>query len=102
MAFRVGLRLSEYDEMTPYELNVYIEEFYHNKEIESKNDITIAYMTAYWHRVKKMPDLNKLLDRKAPVKKQQTDENMLATIRALNAALGGKEEIITNVDKSGE
>lgn len=102
MAIRVGVRLSEYDEMTPFELNVHIEEFYLAKENEMKDNITMAYMNAYWHRVKKMPNLNKLLGQDSQAKKQQSDKEMLATVRALNAALGGKEVYKTNEELSGE
>lgn len=55
---------------------------------EGENDLVTAYLTAYYHRVKRMPDLKKLLKDNKP-KKSQTSEQMLAEIKKMNTELNG-------------
>lgn len=74
--------------MTPHELNLHIEAYRERMEHESENDLVSAYLTAYYHRVKRMPDLKKLLKDNKP-KKSQTSEQMLAEIKKMNAELNG-------------
>jgi hypothetical protein len=50
------------------------------------NQITIAYLTAYWHRVERMPKLKDILKQEP---KEQTPDQMLAEIKKLNALMGG-------------
>lgn len=88
-AFRIGLSLAEYNEITPYELNLYIQSYNERMSLEHKERLSAAYLTAYWGRVKKMPDLKKILGEDKP--KDQSAEQMLAVVRQLNAAFGGKE-----------
>lgn len=88
MAIRVGISLREYDEITPHELNLYIEEYNLRKQEESEIRLVQAYLGAYWQRVKKMPSLQSVLKDMKP-RKTQTDEQMLAQIKAINAAMGG-------------
>ncbi|MBO9597846.1 MAG: hypothetical protein J7559_08535, partial [Cohnella sp.] len=69
------------DNMTPRELILHVEE-YNERLIRDRNDrVSQAYMTAYLHRVKKMPKLEKLLERNRPKKSQsnapQTPEEQL-------------------------
>jgi len=85
--------------MTPYELNLRILEHAKIKESETKNGIFLAYMTAYLHRVEKMPPLKKLIGENKPKTKQMTDEQLLAQVRALNAQFGGKEVIVNKVEE---
>lgn len=56
--------------------------------LENKERLTLAYLTAYWGRVKKMPDLKKLLGEDK--KRKQTPEEMLAVVKKLNAAFNGE------------
>lgn len=78
--------------MTPHELNLHIEEFQKYEKYQNKERITAAYMGAYFERVKKMPDLQKLLDNEPQEKKKgQSATDMLAEVKRLNAALGGTE-----------
>jgi len=56
--------------------------------------ITSAWNTAYLTRARKLPDLKSLLIDEEPVVRiehEQTDDEMLAMIRLLNAAWGGIE-----------
>jgi hypothetical protein len=80
--------------MTPYELNVRIQAYANRKKVEGEEALTSAYLTAYWQRVKRMPDLKKLLDdTKQPQNKkskEQTPEQMFAAVKAAHAAFGGE------------
>jgi len=76
--------------MTPHELNLHIHAYNERAKAEDREGITLAYLTAYWSRIKKMPDLKKLVAEEKPKKtKNQTPEQMLQVIKNLNAALGG-------------
>ncbi|MCP8969726.1 hypothetical protein [Ectobacillus ponti] len=75
--------------MTPYELNLFINGYYEKQKQEQENDITLAYLTAYWHRVKKMPALKDVLKQPQQPKKQMSNEQMFERVKALNAAFGG-------------
>jgi hypothetical protein len=56
--------------------------------------IFIAWHTAVLMRIKEMPSLNSLMQEEAENKKVQTDEEMMAMCKILNAAFGG-ETVIT-------
>lgn len=60
------------------------------REDDYKDRITAAYLTAMWGRVKKLPNLKKLLG-EVEDKPAMTNEQMLAMVRALNKTMGGKE-----------
>lgn len=87
---RVGVAVTEYNELTPHELNLHIQIYNERMTLEGKERLTTAYLTAAWSRVKKLPDLKKILG-EDKAKKNQTPEQMLKVIRQLNAAFGGKE-----------
>ncbi|WP_051236794.1 hypothetical protein [Paenibacillus pinihumi] len=74
--------------MTPHELNLHLEIYYENKRLADDQSITLAYLTAYWHRVKKMPELKTLLS--TGQRKEMTDEEMLQIVKDLTLAAGGK------------
>lgn len=74
--------------MTPHELNLHIEAYRERTDRENENDLVTAYLTAYWQRVKRMPDLKKLLKDNKP-KKVQTPEEMLAVVKKEHAKMGG-------------
>lgn len=84
------MSISEYNEITPHELNLCIQAYNERMTIEGKERLTIAYLTAAWGRVKKMPDLKKILGEEKR-KKLQTPEQMLKVVQQLNAAFGGRE-----------
>lgn len=88
---RIGLSISEYNEITPHELNLHVQAYNERMECEYKERLTMSYYTAGWSRAKRMPDLNKLLGNNNHSDVKQTDEQLLKTIRQLNAAMGGKE-----------
>lgn len=88
--FAVGLSLSEYNDMTPHELNLFIKGYNDRLIQDNKEGLTLAYLTAAWGRTKKLPDLKKILKEDKP-NKQQTAEEMLNIVKQLNATFGGKE-----------
>lgn len=62
-------------------------EAYVEREKKHHDDlVTQSYLTAYFHRVKKMPKLQTMLLQKP---KEQTPEEMLKRIKALNEKMGG-------------
>lgn len=69
--------------MTPYELNLHIMDYAERTKQESQERLALAYLTAYWQRVKRMPDLKKLIEEPKKPKKPQTDEDMLAEANKL-------------------
>jgi hypothetical protein len=81
--------------MTPYELRLYSEIFVENKQLEQEEKLTLAWMGEYFHRIDKLPPLKEVLNKQEKTK-QMTDEEMLETVKQLNAALGG------TVVKAGE
>lgn len=78
--------------MTPHELNLHIQEYNRRLQQDSEEGLILAYLTAYWQRVKRMPDLKGILNK---IKKQEpmSDEQLLAQIKAINAQMGGKIEV---------
>lgn len=84
------MSITEYNEITPHELNLCIQAYNERMTLEGKERLTMAYLTAAWGRVKKMPDLKKIIGDDKP-KRQQTPEQMLKVVQQLNAAFGGKE-----------
>lgn len=52
--------------------------------------IEAAWFCAAFSRQKKLPKLSKLFKKKGQRKQQQTDEQMLEIVKALNTAYGGE------------
>lgn len=75
--------------MTPHELNLFIHSYNNKMQADSDERLILAYSTAFWQRVKKMPDLKKLLQKDKKKLKPQTPEQMLEEVKKLNAAFGG-------------
>lgn len=86
-AAAIGIGIRDFWEMTPAELSIYAKA-YNDKQKQKQEDlIVLQYMNAAWQRSKKMPALNEVIERKP---KQQTTEQMLATVKHLNAMFGGE------------
>ncbi len=104
LAFSIGINISDFWDMTPYELiiaqrgfimvkNREAEEFSAKFKLLQELAISQAWCTANWSRAKKIPNLDKVLgaDKKGNKKnKKMTDQEMLAQIRAINKSLGGE------------
>ena len=90
VACLVGLTPLIFWELTPGELSAMIKANNVRLKHEQEERITIAYLGAYWQRVKKMPKLSEVLSgKKEEKKKKQSPAQMLNEIKKLNAALGG-------------
>ncbi len=63
-----------------------VEAYVENEKKHHDMMVTQSYLTAYLHRVKKMPKLQTMLIQKP---KEQSPEEMLQKIKALNAQMGG-------------
>ena len=74
--------------MTPYQLSLCVKDYNEQKKAVSEEKLILTYLGAYWTRVKRMPNLKKLLGVE-PTKKKMTPEEILAEVKALNASLGG-------------
>ena len=94
-AIRIGLSIQEYNEMTPYELNIHAEIFEEKQRFEQEERLSLVWMGEYFHRVEKMPTLNELLGKKEETKVMSAEE-MLANVMQLNSAMDG------TVKKAGE
>lgn len=83
----------EFWKLTPFEFSLCVDSYCKRKKFEQDERITAAYMGAYFERVKKMPNLQELLDKEQQEvkKKEQTPTDMLAEVKRINAALGGTE-----------
>jgi len=90
-AIHVGVSLSEWEEMTPYELMLICEVFMEQKEIREKEQISLVWLGEYYHRLKKLPNLKEILKDLEP-RKEMTEQEMLAVVRQINSQLGGKDE----------
>lgn len=75
-------------QLTPGELSIQVNAFNKRQKDEHDQKVIMAYLGAYWQRVKKMPRIKEVL--KGPEeKKKQTAKDMLEEIKRLNEALGG-------------
>jgi hypothetical protein len=88
----MGISLSQYDEMTPYELKLFAQVFTEKQQRENDEKLTLVWLGEYWHRIKKLPTLNEALGKKDEPKKLMTDDEMLETVKKLNAKFGGSVE----------
>ena len=76
--------------MTPKELELTLEA-YADSQREHYNDlIFVAWHVEAFARQKKLSKLSKLIQTKKTIKKNQTDEQMLETVKIINAMYGGE------------
>jgi hypothetical protein len=88
LAFQIGIDPLTFWELTPHELSILVDAFKEKTKREQEFQVVTAYLTAYWHRVKKMPSMKEIL-KESEVKKKKTPEQMLDVVKQLNAAFGG-------------
>jgi hypothetical protein len=84
----VGIKPSEMYEMTPREIENYVNGQIRRLELEQEISITNAWLSAGLERQKRIPRLEELIEKKN--KETQSDSQMLAMVKALNDALGGE------------
>jgi hypothetical protein len=89
-AIHIGIGLTEYDEMTPYELTIHTEIFTEKEKQNYEDRVTIAYIGEWFHRQDKLEIsiLNKMLGKEEQTK-EMSDDEMLETVNKLNALFGG-------------
>ncbi len=98
LATFIGISISEFWEITPFELNIAAksyqqrremeaEEYKTKFELEQKALIYQAYLISRWVWQKKI-NIEKIL--KSEKKKAMTDEQMLEQVKVLNALFGGE------------
>ena len=75
--------------MTPYELNLVAKAYQERQQRETKERISQAYLISRWVWAKRI-DINSILAKVGQERKEMTDEQMLAQIKALNTLFGGK------------
>jgi hypothetical protein len=76
--------------MTPYELSLHLEAYTEAQEAEMKDRLTLVWLGEYYHRQKRLPSLkNELKKISGEADKIMTDNEMLETVKALNAQFGG-------------
>lgn len=89
-AILCGLSIQQFDDMTPYELSLAIEGFTESKEADLKEQLTLVWLGEYYHRTKRLPNLQGELKKiSGEPKKQMTDDEMLQMVKTLNAQFGG-------------
>lgn len=83
--------------MTPYDVNIVIDDYIEKSENEMQEKLHLAIIQAYhtecFHRSKKLQPLEKYLKNssiKKEDKKQQTSEDMFNVVQKLNAIFGGE------------
>jgi hypothetical protein len=77
--------------MTPYEFALYCEAYSENKEADMKERLTLVWLGEYYHRTKKLPNLNKELKKiSGESQKVMSNDEMLEMVKRLNQQFGGK------------
>lgn len=100
LAISIGISMSEFWGMTPYELNLHAKIYSKKQKQEYKDEITLAYLNSMWTiqwlgKKSEHPEpLHKILDNLYKEKKAMTDDQMLQQIKMLNKLFGGEEKII--------
>lgn len=89
LATFIGISISEFWEITPFELSIVAKSFAKRREMEQKESIYQAYLISRWVWAKRI-DIKKVLNVKKE-KEVMTDEEMLERVKALNKLFGGKE-----------
>lgn len=96
-AILIGLSVEQFEEITPYELSIYLEAYIEKEEATSQEKLTLVWLGEYYHRIKKLPNLKDELKKISGEKnKPMTDNEMLNMVKMLNAQFGG------TVEKGGE
>ncbi len=96
LAASIGIPVSEFWEMTPYELNVYAKVYFEKQKNEFKEKITLEYLNAMWtiqwlgKRSQHPQPLQKILDSIDKQTKVMTDIEMFNQVKILNKLFGGE------------
>ncbi|QIB68617.1 hypothetical protein Ami103574_04470 [Aminipila butyrica] len=87
LAAHIGIPVTEFWEITPFELSIVAKGYAKRKAEEQKESIAQAYLISRWVWQKKI-NIKKIFasDEK---KKPMTDDQMLERVKALNTVFGG-------------
>jgi predicted Co/Zn/Cd cation transporter (cation efflux family) len=88
LAASIGVPITEFWDITPFELSTVVKGYAKRQEQRQKESMYQAYLISRWVWAKKV-DIKKYLGENKP-KRRMTDEEMLAQVRALNAIFGGE------------
>jgi hypothetical protein len=86
----LGLTHDQFWDLTPDEFEELCIGHGVRRKRQLEDLVYLAWHTAKFNRAKNIPDLQTILNSK-PKAKKQTDEQMMAMARLLNAAFGGVE-----------
>lgn len=89
VATSVGMSISEFWEVTPFELSLVVKGFNERQKANQKENVYQAYLISRWVWQKKV-DIEKILEIKKE-KKVMSSDQMLAQVKQLNALFGGSE-----------
>lgn len=92
--------MTEFWEITPYELFLKIDAYLKRKTERTKEQITLAYLNAMWtiqwlgKRHQRPRPLKEILASIGKEKKEMTDEQMFEVVKALNSLFGGEVKVV--------
>ena len=89
IAIEIGIRIQDYEEMTPYELGLHVKSFNKRLETEHKDKLTLTWLGAVWQRAKEMPSLEEVIGKQPIKEKKMSSEHMLNMVKVMNTAFGG-------------
>lgn len=93
------MSIQEFEEMTPYQLNLVIQNYAEREKEKFELKLFEIYLTSAWISrwvwAKRIPKFDSIMDRLQP-KKHMTDEQMLEQVKALNIIFGGEVNIVEN------
>ena len=93
LAARIGLRLDEWQQMTPRELRIWADAYLTRERAREREAKVMIYDLAGLTRTMIWSNHPPQFDAVFPEKKEpMDDETMYATVKALNRLFGGKEE----------
>lgn len=85
--------MTEFEEMTPYELMLHVETITELRLAEIEEKITLVWMGENYHRMKRLPKIKDEIKKLHQGQKQaMTDDQMLDMVKMLNAQFGGNIE----------
>ena len=85
----MGFSISDFWDTTPYEFSIILNGYAERKQQDYDLAITQAYLISRWVWAKKLPGLEKILNKKEQ-KESMTDEQMMKMAMALNKLYGGE------------
>jgi hypothetical protein len=79
---------------------LHVEAYLEKQQAEVEEKITLVWLGEYYHRIKKLPTLKKILSELKQDKNLMTSDEMLAKVKQLHTQFGG--EIVSAEMKEGD